>query len=150
MNPQRPNYLNNDYVKGCKILRDTYSSLFGHFASVACLERNKKQKLVELKEKTSGESKTKEKREDDKSRKWTSWALALYNTAMDPEKHKDGLLEISDNLIVLNDLYPKVCHRNLYFHLVYYCIICKYEVSKLSQFRNPYLYVLFTCKRQQL
>ncbi|XP_078160370.1 APRATAXIN-like protein isoform X1 [Carex rostrata] len=107
MNPQRPNYLENDYTKGCKILRDTYSSLFESFASVACLERNKKQKLVESKEKTSGESKNNEKREEVKQRNWGSWALALHNTAKDPEKHKDGLLEISDNLIVLNDLYPK-------------------------------------------
>lgn len=115
MNPQRPNYLENDYTKGCKILRDAYSSLFESFTSVACLERNKKQKLVESKEKTSGESKNNEKREEVKLRNWGSWALALHNTAKDPEKHKDGLLEISDNLIVLNDLYPKVCHRTLYF-----------------------------------
>ncbi|KAJ1699030.1 hypothetical protein LUZ63_007542 [Rhynchospora breviuscula] len=107
MNPQRPNYLQNDYTKGCKILRDAYSSLFESFASVACLERNKKPKLVELKDKTSGESKNKEKREEVKSRNWGSWALALYNTAMDPENHKDGLLEIADDFIVLNDLYPK-------------------------------------------
>ncbi|KAJ3699529.1 hypothetical protein LUZ61_003234 [Rhynchospora tenuis] len=107
MNPQRPNYLQNDYTKGCKILRDAYSSLFECFASVACLERNKKPKLVELKDKTSGETKNKDKREEVKSRNWGSWALALYNTAMDPEKYKDGLLEISDDFIVLNDLYPK-------------------------------------------
>ncbi|KAJ4764212.1 Transcription factor bHLH140 [Rhynchospora pubera] len=135
MNPQRPNYLQNDYTKGCKILRDAYSSLFESFASVACLERNKKPKLAELKDKTSGESKNKENREEVKSRNqnqttttttttsgesknkenreevksrnWGSWALALYNTAMDPEKYKDGLLEIADDFIVLNDLYPK-------------------------------------------
>jgi aprataxin len=116
MNPQRPNYLNNDYTKGSKILRDTYSSLFENFASITCPERNKKQKITEIKEKIlSEESNTKEKQKGAKSRNWGSWALALYNTAKDPEKHKDDLLEISDNLVVLNDLYPKVFNRNLYF-----------------------------------
>ncbi|KAH9310082.1 hypothetical protein KI387_037993, partial [Taxus chinensis] len=34
MNPQRPNYLKGDYVKGCKVLHDTYSSLFESFSSI--------------------------------------------------------------------------------------------------------------------
>lgn len=34
MNPQRPNCLAGDYVKGCKVLRDTYSSLFECFSSI--------------------------------------------------------------------------------------------------------------------
>ncbi|KAK8960110.1 Transcription factor bHLH140 [Platanthera guangdongensis] len=34
MNPQRPNCLKDDYVKGCKILRDAYTSLFENFASL--------------------------------------------------------------------------------------------------------------------
>ncbi|XP_020529579.1 transcription factor bHLH140 isoform X2 [Amborella trichopoda] len=34
MNPQRPNYLNNDYVEGCRVLCKTYSSLFKCFASL--------------------------------------------------------------------------------------------------------------------
>ncbi|KAL6142302.1 hypothetical protein ACLB2K_060585 [Fragaria x ananassa] len=34
MNPQRPNYLDNDYNKGRKVLHDTYNSLFECFASV--------------------------------------------------------------------------------------------------------------------
>lgn len=34
MNPQRPNCLAGDYVKGCKVLRETYSSLFQSFASI--------------------------------------------------------------------------------------------------------------------
>ncbi|KAG6521508.1 transcription factor bHLH140-like [Zingiber officinale] len=34
MNPQRPNCLNNDYVEGCKVLRNAYSSLFANFASI--------------------------------------------------------------------------------------------------------------------
>ncbi|KAL2630199.1 hypothetical protein R1flu_014885 [Riccia fluitans] len=35
MNPQRPNCLSNDYIEGCKILRNAYSSLFENFATVA-------------------------------------------------------------------------------------------------------------------
>lgn len=34
MNPQRPNYLDNDYNKGSKILQDAYASLFEGFASI--------------------------------------------------------------------------------------------------------------------
>lgn len=34
MNPNRPNFLNNDYNKGCSILRTAYSSLFEGFASI--------------------------------------------------------------------------------------------------------------------
>lgn len=34
MNPQRPNCLKDDYVKGCKLLRDAYASLFQNFASI--------------------------------------------------------------------------------------------------------------------
>ena len=46
-------------------------------------------------------------------RTWGSWAQALHQTAMHPDKHKDAVIEISDNFVVLNDLYPKVCF--LYF-----------------------------------
>lgn len=42
------------------------------------------------------------------SKAWGSWAQALYHMAMHPERHKDDLLEISDDVVVLNDLYPKV------------------------------------------
>lgn len=41
-------------------------------------------------------------------RTWGSWAQALHQTAMHPEKHKDGIIEISDDFVVLNDLYAKV------------------------------------------
>ncbi|PKA67101.1 Transcription factor bHLH140 [Apostasia shenzhenica] len=34
MNPQRPNYLKGDYVKGCEVLRDAYCSLFRNFVSL--------------------------------------------------------------------------------------------------------------------
>ncbi|KAF6151565.1 hypothetical protein GIB67_021751 [Kingdonia uniflora] len=38
---------------------------------------------------------------------WGSWSLALYNIAMNPERHKNILIEILDDVVVLNDLYPK-------------------------------------------
>lgn len=34
MNPKRPNFLNNDYIKGGEVLREAYSSLFEGFASI--------------------------------------------------------------------------------------------------------------------
>ena len=34
MNPMRPDYLKNDYIKGSKILREAYNSLFENFASI--------------------------------------------------------------------------------------------------------------------
>lgn len=42
------------------------------------------------------------------SKHWGSWAQALYNTAMHPESHGDTVLETSDDVVVLNDIYPKV------------------------------------------
>lgn len=40
---------------------------------------------------------------------WGSWAQSLYEVAMHPEKYKnaDSVLEISDEFVVLKDLYPK-------------------------------------------
>ncbi|KAJ1416243.1 P-loop containing nucleoside triphosphate hydrolase [Sesbania bispinosa] len=159
MNPQRPNYLNNDYNKGCKILRDAYASLFEGFASIvrnqAEQPRGKKENLgkksLELQDQSDctrnpfanndqkskrdadhGSEKSKkykgtldgfgltftdsrdkkvdsERRRTDESmsKAWGSWAQALHQIAMHPEKHKDDLLEISEDVVVLNDLYPK-------------------------------------------
>ncbi|KAG1371546.1 transcription factor bHLH140 [Cocos nucifera] len=174
MNPQRPNCLKNDYIKGCKVLRDAYSSLFENFASISkcCLKKegngDSRSKYSDpqsnLMEGTTSEqfpqSDQKIKREDsydfernkkskgilagsgskdkynmqrdhdgfaksgihsdasksnDRNRKtavvtkrtWGSWAQALYEIAMHPEKHKYAVLEISNEYIVLNDLYPK-------------------------------------------
>lgn len=39
MNPNRPNFLNNDYNKGCNILRMAYSSLFEGFASIITTQK---------------------------------------------------------------------------------------------------------------
>ncbi|KAK8928562.1 Transcription factor bHLH140 [Platanthera zijinensis] len=43
MNPQRPNCLKDDYVKGCKILRDAYTSLFENFASLTRSQKYQKE-----------------------------------------------------------------------------------------------------------
>lgn len=39
---------------------------------------------------------------------WGSWAQALYNIAMHPEKRRNDVIEISEDVVVLNDIYPKV------------------------------------------
>ncbi|KAK6943461.1 Aprataxin, C2HE/C2H2/C2HC zinc finger [Dillenia turbinata] len=41
------------------------------------------------------------------SKTWGSWAQALYHMAMDPERHKNDVLEITNEFVVVNDLYPK-------------------------------------------
>ncbi|MQL80041.1 hypothetical protein Taro_012463 [Colocasia esculenta] len=171
MNPQRPNCLQNDYVKGCKILRDAYSSLFNNFMSIvqsSVTTESSKQlvpQFLESKEQLSNrshcsDSDLKNKREvvyDPESNKkwrgehtvlqedegkstrlesigkmthlpyrssvpdvkmeentdgrgkktWSSWAQALHQTVMHPEQHKDDILEVSDDFVVLCDRYPK-------------------------------------------
>ncbi|KAA8517752.1 hypothetical protein F0562_015243 [Nyssa sinensis] len=160
MNPQRPNCLNNDYIKGCKVLREAYSSLFEGFASIVrsqemlskenneklgsgLLESHDHFELSHLNQFPNSDQKV--KREDvyesERSKKckglqdeigsritdctdakdklnsekingnmtkaWGSWAQALYHVAMHPERHKEDVIEMSDDVVVLNDLYPK-------------------------------------------
>ncbi|XP_057742935.1 transcription factor bHLH140 isoform X1 [Arachis stenosperma] len=159
MNPQRPNCLNNDYEKGCKILQDAYASLFEGFASIVrtqagqsreenenivkkalklqdkseCHSRNnltnidqknkrdadhgseKSKKCKGIQDSFGVSSDSRDERVDSEHRRnggsmnkaWGSWAQALHQMAMHPEKHKDDLLEISEDVVVLNDLYPK-------------------------------------------
>ncbi|PIA32381.1 hypothetical protein AQUCO_04500173v1 [Aquilegia coerulea] len=174
MNPNRPNFLNNDYSKGCNVLRKAYSSLFEDFASIAQTqqtiekggdeqsvarpleldqvllerrstndfpnndqktkredtyesERNKKCKGLEIALGTHHVSKLndnasvsdptqatkkntpfkKEKIGGKISKSWGSWAQALHHIALNPEKHKNDVIEILDDVVVLNDLYPK-------------------------------------------
>ncbi|KAI4353391.1 hypothetical protein L6164_002345 [Bauhinia variegata] len=157
MNPQRPNYLGNDYGKGCKILQDAYTSLFEGFASILrtqavqsggrneglgtkSLEHsensprnhltNTDQKMkrdevhesekrrkykgseddfeIDFTHSRAGKIDIKEKKAVASTHKaWGSWAQALYHIAIYPERHKDDLLEISEDVIVLNDVYPK-------------------------------------------
>lgn len=42
---------------------------------------------------------------------WGSWSQALYQIAMHPEKHKDDILELTQDVAVINDVYPKVKSR---------------------------------------
>ncbi|CAN8237596.1 unnamed protein product [Cochlearia groenlandica] len=131
MNPNRPDSLNNDYTKGCKTLRDAYTSLFEGFLSIikdqlklpkrsnqetgenikGDSERIKKYKG--LQEKTIASNleprSVDDTRESGKkmSKTWSSWALALHVIAVHPEKHENVVLEYSDNVVVINDQYPK-------------------------------------------
>ncbi|XVF76855.1 hypothetical protein PTKIN_Ptkin13bG0300500 [Pterospermum kingtungense] len=105
MNPRRPDCLDNDYIKGCKVLQDAYSSLFEGFLSIAKTQvsfssRSSHNIHLELSvpENKIGGTTTKS---------WSPWAQSLYNIAMQPEKYKDQVLEASDDVIVLNDMYPK-------------------------------------------
>ncbi|KAK6943166.1 hypothetical protein RJ641_028543 [Dillenia turbinata] len=41
------------------------------------------------------------------SKTWGLWAQALYHMAMDPGKYKNDVLEITTEVVVVNDLYPK-------------------------------------------
>ncbi|GFY83796.1 APRATAXIN-like protein [Actinidia rufa] len=160
MNPQRPNFLNNDYIKGCKVLREAYSSLFEGFAfivrsqealckdrtvklgsvlsestvdfEISCMnqvsntdqkfkregvyesERNKKSKGCQeelgsniIGATGGGDNAKNEKNNGGVSKAWGSWAQALYHVAMHPEMHKNDVMEISDDIVVLSDLYPK-------------------------------------------
>ncbi|KAF6170376.1 hypothetical protein GIB67_014306 [Kingdonia uniflora] len=145
MNPDRPNFLNNDYDKGCKVLREAYSSLFDGFASTLSNQatksasgsmdldkyslekhpgdhfpstniKNKREDAYEherikksrgLKNATGNEDGMSYATEKKPEKTWGSWSLALYNIAMNPERHKNILIEILDDVVVLNDLYPK-------------------------------------------
>lgn len=106
MNPERPNCLDNDYIKGCKILQDAYSSLFEGFLSIAKTQ-------VKFPKKSSrnilsGPSVPEDKISGTMTKSWAPWVQSLYNIAMQPEKYKDEVLEASDDVVVLNDRYPKV------------------------------------------
>ncbi|KAJ1297594.1 hypothetical protein BS78_01G388500 [Paspalum vaginatum] len=158
MNPMRPDYLNNDYTRGSKLLHEAYSSLFENFASIVRSHMGKVNSESGTEKSASGGTSpkdTKVKREDNHvsermkkyklpctkanapngldnamtssavpnqtkqgnnkksgvvtSKTWGSWAQALYELAMNPEKYKnsDSILETSDEFVVLKDLYPK-------------------------------------------
>lgn len=159
MNPNRPNFLSGDYIKGCKILCEAYTSLFEGFVSLVMSEKNFSKKssgnlvhgvqdyqdqpegihrshLPKTDQKVKWESghdserNKKFKAEQDAFRtdnivaderempnndrvdkgiekSWGSWAQALYRIAMHPEMYKNDVLEILEDVVVLNDLYPK-------------------------------------------
>ncbi|KAL0338161.1 UNVERIFIED_CONTAM: Transcription factor [Sesamum angustifolium] len=149
MNPMRPDCLKDDYVQGCKILREAYSSLFEGFVSIVRShglasmhnsgrplesggfqeviptnddqkakreadyesEKNKKYKGLRRDLKSCASNSMDEEKIQDKSvnmtKSWASWAQALHDVAMHPNKHKSVVLEISDDVLVMNDAYPK-------------------------------------------
>ncbi|XP_059668025.1 transcription factor bHLH140 isoform X2 [Cornus florida] len=157
MNPQRPNCLSNDYIKGCKVLREAYSSLFEGFASIVRSQEKLSKKSTEklgsrllesqdnfeinpvnqypntdqkMKREDFSESRRNKKykgsqdelatdSKDEKnnpcedkingntSKAWGSWAQSLYHVAMHPQRHKNDVIEDSEDVVVLNDLYPK-------------------------------------------
>ncbi|KAL5710111.1 hypothetical protein ACHQM5_020715 [Ranunculus cassubicifolius] len=119
MNPKRPNFLNNDYTKGSDILRKAYSSLFEGFASTVKrktplekavaseMELDQKQSM---KREATYESETKKKPKgigNDPPKSWGSWAQALYHLAMNPTMSQNGVIEVLEDVVVLNDAYPK-------------------------------------------
>lgn len=153
MNPMRPDCLKGDYVKGCKILREAYSSLFEEFFSVLRshgeISKHNKEGVLksgDIQGVTHSNDEHKSKREStyksDKNKKykgsqgdqvvdasnsmdrkeihiqkakkagsaktWASWAKALHNIAMHPHKHENVVLELLDDVLVMNDAYPKV------------------------------------------
>ena len=60
---------------------------------------------------------------------WGSWAQALYNIAKQPEIQKDVVLEISDDVVVVNDLYPKVNLNPLNLYIFLFTILLLYDIS---------------------
>ncbi|KAK6120241.1 hypothetical protein DH2020_045932 [Rehmannia glutinosa] len=123
MNPQRPDCLKDDYVTGCKILREAYTSLFEGFVSIVksrevipknddlkakreavCEpDNNKKYKgFHEDSEHGVSSSMDGKKIQDKKvntSKTWAPWTQALHNVVMDPDKHKNVVLDMSDDVI---------------------------------------------------
>lgn len=190
MNPKRPNFLNNDYIKGGEVLREAYSSLFEGFASIVrsqeTLNKEPKEKLgsvhlespvdfkrshmnqfstADQKVKREGvyesegnkkckgfheeqESKTtgagdwsddaeNEKNNGSSSKDWGFWAQALYRIAINPEKSKSDVMEISDEIVVLNDAYPKAKRHFL--------VLARYEgLDRLADVRKENLQLLRT------
>ncbi|KAL1549110.1 transcription factor bHLH140 [Salvia divinorum] len=123
MNPKRPNCLKDDYTKGCKILREAYSSLFEGFASIVkpygnkdqngkraaayVPENNKKTKDSSSSLSKSGVNNRNQDEQGSNTKTWNPWAQALHKIAMSPDSHKDIVLEVSDHVVVIKDSYPK-------------------------------------------
>lgn len=148
MNPMRPDCLKGDYTKGCKILREAYTSLFEGFVSIVkshgVVSRHSSIRSLESghpliqekilnKENQNGKREAVYKPENNKKSKpdansqnevkkgntaktWSKWSLDLYNIAMHPSSHVKKVLEIYDDVVVMNDAYPKVlsCSISIY------------------------------------
>ncbi|KAI3781641.1 hypothetical protein L2E82_11661 [Cichorium intybus] len=65
------------------------------------------------------------------------WAQALYRIAMHPKKHGNVVIEISDDVVVLNETYPKAQKHVL--------VVARAEgVDRLSDIRKEHLPILRT------
>lgn len=71
------------------------------------LENNKKSKGFQQDAKLDVSNEIKGKKVDT-TKAWAPWAQALHNIAMHPENHNNIVLEVSDDVVVINDAYPKV------------------------------------------
>ncbi|XP_019089880.1 PREDICTED: transcription factor bHLH140-like isoform X2 [Camelina sativa] len=107
MNPNRPDNLNNDYTKGCKTLREAYTSLFEGFLSVVQDQSKFPKRSNQTALSDSGSLEDTRDSGKKMSKEWSTWALALHTIAMHPERHENIVLEFSDNIVVINDQYPK-------------------------------------------
>ncbi|EYU41929.1 hypothetical protein MIMGU_mgv1a002834mg [Erythranthe guttata] len=115
MNPQRPDCLKDDYVQGSKILREAYSSLFEGFVSILESQGIVTPAKDDQKAKREGahvSDSNKKQKGSEQSLKhgvkhWATWFQALYNVAMDPAKDENIVLEKTDDVVVINDAFPK-------------------------------------------
>ncbi|XP_019084608.1 PREDICTED: transcription factor bHLH140-like isoform X5 [Camelina sativa] len=107
MNPNRPDNLSNDYTKGCKTLREAYTSLFEGFLSVVQDQSKFPKRSNQTAVSDSGSLEDTRDSGKKMSKEWSTWALALHTIAMHPERHENVVLEFSDNIVVINDQYPK-------------------------------------------
>ncbi|KAI8557053.1 hypothetical protein RHMOL_Rhmol05G0304300 [Rhododendron molle] len=78
-----------------------------------------------------------EKNNGSMSKAWGAWAQSLYHIATNPEKHKNDVMEISGDIVVVNDLYPKAKR-----HLL---VLARYEgLDRLADVRKENLQLLRT------
>ncbi|XVF08309.1 hypothetical protein REPUB_Repub06bG0215400 [Reevesia pubescens] len=132
MNPERPNCLDDDYIRGCKILQDAYSSLFEQFLSIAMTQvkfpKRSNRSIL------SGPSVSKYKISATITKSWPPWLQSLYNIAMQPENRKE-VLEASDDVVVLNNMHPKAKR-----HLL---VLARLEgLDSLADARKEHLHML--------
>ncbi|KAI8557049.1 hypothetical protein RHMOL_Rhmol05G0304000 [Rhododendron molle] len=88
-------------------------------------DRNKKCKVIhgELGSQTGAtngiDNAQNEKNNGSMSKAWGAWDQSLYHIATNPEKHKNDVMEISDDIVVVNDLYPKAPSlQHLHLHVI--------------------------------
>ncbi|XP_058214623.1 transcription factor bHLH140 isoform X2 [Rhododendron vialii] len=86
---------------------------------------------------TNGNDDAQNEKNGSMSKAWVAWAQSLYRIATNPEKHKNDVMEISDDIVVVNDLYPKAKR-----HLL---VLARYEgLDRLADVRKENLQLLRT------